>query len=187
MPDKLRVALYLRVSTDSQDEENQRAPLEKLAASRDWEITGIYRESETAWKAGHQPQLAQLLKDCSQRKYDICLVFALDRLTRQGSAAILNLVNTFSLYGCKVISYNESWTESLGVAGEIMLAIAGWVAKMESDRKSQNTKAGIARARLNGKGRRGRDKTPRKRRWLKRPIFITPTTFVSPSLAVKRQ
>jgi DNA invertase Pin-like site-specific DNA recombinase len=186
MTDKLRVAIYLRVSTDSQDEENQRAPLEKLATSRDWETTAIYREAETAWKSGHQPQLAQLLKDCSQRKYDIVLVFALDRLTRQGSAAILNLVNTFSLYGCKVVSYNESWTESLGVAGEIMLAIAGWVAKMESDRKSQNTIAGIVRARLNGKGRRGKDKQPRKRRWLKRPNFITPATFVSPSVIKKR-
>ena len=183
---KLRVALYLRVSTDSQDEENQRAPLEKLSVSRDWEVTGIYRESETAWRANHQPELARLLKDCAARKYDIVLTFALDRLTRQGSASILNLVNTFSLYGVKVISYNESWTESLGLAGEIMLAIAGWVAKMESDRKSQNTLAGIARARLNGKGRRGKDKTPRKRRWLKRPPFITPTTFVSPSLVKKR-
>ena len=74
------------------------------------------------------------------------LVFALDRLTRQGPASILNLVNTFAVYGCRVISYNESWTEAPGIAGEIMLAIAGWTAKMESDRKIQNTKAGIAKA-----------------------------------------
>jgi DNA invertase Pin-like site-specific DNA recombinase len=186
MPDKLRVALYLRVSTDEQSEENQRAPLEKLAVSRDWETTAIYREAESAWKSGHQPELARLLKDCAGRKYDIVLVFALDRLTRQGSASILNLVNTFALYGVKVISFNESWTESLGAAGEIMLAISGWVAKMESDRKSQNTLAGIARARLNGKGRRGRDKQPRKRRWLKRPTFLTPAVFVSPNVIKKR-
>jgi putative DNA-invertase from lambdoid prophage Rac len=186
MPDKPRVALYLRVSTDSQDEENQRAPLEKLAVSRDGEVKAIYREAESAWKAGHQPELAKLLNDCSQRKYDIVLVFALDRLTRQGSASVLNLVNTFSLYGVKIISLNEPWTESLGVAGEIMLAIAGWVARQESERKSQNTRAGITKARLNGKGRRGKDKTPRKRRWLKRPVNITPAVFVSPSLIKKR-
>lgn len=185
----MKSALYLRVSSNQQDELNQLAPLQKLAASRGWEITGIYRESETAWRANHQPELARLLLDCASREYEIVLIFALDRLTRQGSASILNLVNTFAVYGCKVVSYNESWTEAPGIAGEIMLAIAGWVAKMESDRKSQNTKAGIAKARANGGGRRGKDKKPgtRKRRWLKRPNFLTPSVFVSPSVAVKRQ
>jgi DNA invertase Pin-like site-specific DNA recombinase len=184
----MKAALYLRVSTNQQDEENQRAPLEKLAAARGWEVTAIYRENESAWKQGHQPELARLLRDCAGRNYEIVMVFALDRLTRQGSAAILNLCNTFSLYGCKVVSYNESWTESPGVAGEIMLAIAGWTAKMESDRKSQNTKAGIAKARAEGKGKRGKDKHPgtRKRRWVKRPNFVMPSVFVSPSVATKR-
>jgi DNA invertase Pin-like site-specific DNA recombinase len=187
MPDqKIRCALYLRVSTDDQDEENQFAPLEKRTIDRGWELTSVYRESETAWKDGHQPELARLLKDAARHKFDILMVFALDRLTRQGSAAILNLVNTFAVYGVKVISFNEPWTETLGETGEILLAIAGWVARMESDRKSQNTRAGIAKARKNGGGRRGKDKTPRKRRWLKRPVNVTPSVFVSPSLVKKR-
>jgi len=182
----MRAAIYLRCSTSEQDTTNQLAPLEKLAAIRDWEIGAIYRENESAWRANHQPELARLLQDAAGRKYEIVLVFALDRLTRQGSASILNLVNTFAVYGCKVISYNESWTEAPGIAGEIMLAIAGWTAKMESDRKSQNTKAGLAKAQTNGGGRRGPDKKKRKRRWLKRPAFLTPNVFVSPSVVTKR-
>lgn len=182
----MKAAIYLRCSTSEQDTENQLAPLQRLAEARNWNIGAIYRENETAWKSGHQPQLAQLLIDAAGREYDIVLVFALDRLTRQGPAAILNLVNTFSVYGCKVISYNESWTEAPGIAGEIMLAIAGWTAKMESDRKSQNTLAGLAKARANGKGKRGKDKEPRKRRWLKRPLNVMPVTFISPSVALKR-
>lgn len=184
----MKAAIYLRCSTSEQDTENQLAPLQKLAAARGLEIAGIYRENESAWRANHQPELARLLRDCAGREYDILLIFALDRLTRQGSASILNLVNTFAVYGCKVVSYNESWTEAPGVAGEIMLAIAGWVAKMESERKSQNTRAGLAKARAEGKGRRGKDKKPgtRKRRWLKRPVFLTPSVYVSPSVAVKR-
>ena len=184
----MKAALYLRVSTNQQDEENQKAPLEKLAAARGWEVAAIYRENESAWRANHQPELARLLLEAAGREYDIVLVFALDRLTRQGPASILNLVNTFAVYNCKVVSFNESWTEAPGIAGEIMLAIAGWTAKMESDRKSQNTKAGLAKARLNGGGRRGPDKEPgkRKRRYLKRPTFITPSVFISPSVATKR-
>jgi len=184
----MKTAIYLRCSTSSQDTENQLASLLKLADARGWQIGEIYRENETAWRSNHQPELARLLIDCAGREYDIVLTFALDRLTRLGSAAILTLVNTFAVYGVKVISYNESWTEAPGVAGEIMFAIAGWVAKMESERKSQNTKAGIAKHRLAGAGKRGPDKEPgkRKRRWLKRPQNLTPAVFVSPSVAIKR-
>ena len=182
----MRVAVYLRCSTAGQDTENQLAPLESLIKARGWDLANIYRENESAWRAGHQGELASLLRDCANRKFDIVLVFALDRLTRQGPAAILNLINTMAIYGVKVISLNESWTEAPGVAGEIMLAIAGWTAKMDSDRKSQNTKAGIAKARLSGGGRRGTDKKPRKRRWLKRPENLTPVLHFSPSVAKKR-
>jgi hypothetical protein len=56
------------------------------------------------------------------------------------------------------------------------MAIDGWVARTESKRKSQNTKATLAKARVEGEGKRGKDKHPctRKRHWLKRRIFLTP-------------
>jgi DNA invertase Pin-like site-specific DNA recombinase len=82
-------ACYLRCSTSEQDTENQLVPLEKLAEARGWELTAIYRENESAWKAGHQAELAQLLRDAAHRRFEIVLVFALERLTRQGPAATL--------------------------------------------------------------------------------------------------
>ena len=95
------------------------------------------------------------------------MVWALDRLSREGAAAILNLIDTFKVYGVRVVSYQEAWTEAPGQIGEILYAITGWVARMESQRRSERTKAGIERARLEGK-RIGRpkgskDKEPRKR------------------------
>jgi hypothetical protein len=48
------------------------------------------------------------------------------------SLAILNMVHKLSLYGVKVLSYQESWTEAPGEVGEILYAIAGWVTRMES-------------------------------------------------------
>jgi len=96
------------------------------------------------------------------------LVWALDRLSREGAAAILNLVNRFKTYGVRVISYQESWTEAPGEIGEILYAIAGWVARMESERRSERTKAGLARAISQGKklGRPkdSKDRVKRKRR-----------------------
>lgn len=169
---EMKAATCLRVSTREQDPENQISALEEFARARGWEITQVYQEQESAWKAGHQKELARLLSDCrnGRRKFDIVLMWALDRLSRAGAAAILNLVVTFKTYGVKVISFQESWTEAPGAIGEILYAIAGWVARMESERWSERTKAGLARVKAEGK-RLGkppgaRDKKKRKRQSL---------------------
>jgi len=129
----------------------------------------IYQEQESAWKAGHQTELAKLLEDARKGKFDIVLCWALDRLSRGGSLAILQLIDKLRRYGIKVISYQEPWTEAPGELAEILYAIAGWVARMESQRRSERVKAGLARARRDGAGKRGKDTIRRKRRWWRRP------------------
>ena len=78
----------------------------------------------------------------------------------------MGIVSKLSRYGVKVLSYQESWTEAPGELGELLFAIAGWVARMESQRRSERTKAGLARARAHGKrlGRPPGSKDRRKRR-----------------------
>ena len=166
--DMTTAALYLRTSTNDQHTGNQLPALERYCYDRGYIVKGIYIEQETAWKQGHQKELARLLHDCRnrRRKFDIVLIWALDRLSREGAAAVLNLIDTFKAYGVRVISYQESWTESPGAIGEVLFAITGWVAKMESERRSERTKAGLARAKAQGKrlGRPPGSKDKRKRR-----------------------
>jgi len=164
----MKCVIYSRVSSQEQTLENQIPVLEKWAQSRGFELVETYQEMESAWRNGHQRELARLLDNARKRKFDIVLVWALDRLSREGSAAILNLVNSLKVYGIRVISYQEPWTEAPGEIGEILYAIAGWVARMESHRRSERTKAGLARVKAQGK-RLGRppgskDKRRRKRR-----------------------
>jgi DNA invertase Pin-like site-specific DNA recombinase len=163
----LRAVLYLRVSTDEQTVDNQLPALEAYAKSRGYEIVEVYSENESAWHEGHQHELARLLGDIrgGKRHVDILLCWALDRLSREGATAILNLVAMLKAYHVRVISLQESWTEAPGELGEVLYAIAGWVARMESQRRSERTLAGLARARREGKpiGKRGRDLHPRKR------------------------
>lgn len=149
----MKVALYTRVSTEEQTIDNQEQALVGLSTDRGWDIIQRYQEQATAWKAGHQRELSRLLKDCRnrQRRPDIVLVWALDRLTRQGPAAILNLVNTFKLYGVRVISLQESWTEAPGELLSLLYAVTGWVAQLESKRRSERTKAGLERLKAMGK------------------------------------
>ena len=149
----MKAVIYSRVSTQDQSTDNQVPVLEKWASDRGLLVHGIYTEHESAWRSGHQKELARLLNDCrnGRRKFDILLIWSLDRLSREGAASILNLVNSFKVYGVRVISYQEPWTEAPGEIGEILYAIAGWVARMESERRSERTKAGLVRAISQGK------------------------------------
>lgn len=146
----MKVALYARVSTDQQTTENQTAILHDWATNRGWQVVRVYEEQEGAWRAGHQRQLAELFDAARQHKFDAVIVWALDRLTREGPAAILKMVDKLKGYRVSVLSYQESWTEAPGELGELLYAIVGWVARMESQRRSERIKAGIARRQAEG-------------------------------------
>lgn len=167
----MKAVIYSRVSTDQQSTENQTEVLQAWAEKRDFTVVAIYHESESAWKSGHQKELAHLVKDAYSRKFDVVLVWALDRLSREGALAILNLTHKLSSYGVKVLSYQESWTEAPGELGEVLYALTGWVARMESQRRSERTKAGLARVKAQGK-RLGRPPGSKDKRQRRRQHFI---------------
>lgn len=143
--------IYSRVSTPEQSTTNQSIVLMGWCAHRGYELVEAYEENESAWKAGHQRELARLIDDAKKGKFNIVLVWSLDRLSREGALAILELINKFNKWGVKLLSYQESWTDAPGELAELLYALAGWVAKMESERRSARTKAGLARVRSEGK------------------------------------
>jgi DNA invertase Pin-like site-specific DNA recombinase len=162
-----KVVVYLRVSTKEQETDNQLPALEKWIGARDHELVALYREDESAWHSGHQHELSKLMADLPKYQPNILLVWALDRLTRQGIGVILQLVNNFGVHGVQVVSYSESWTEQSGPMRDLLFAIAGWAANFEAQRISERTLAGLERAKAQGKvlGRRpgSKDKHKRKR------------------------
>ena len=167
----MKAAVYLRVSSNEQSTDNQYPALEAYAKNRSYEIVRVYEEEESAWKSGHQRELANLMADAKQRRFQAVLVWALDRLSREGALAILSLVQKLSACGVKVLSYQEAWTEAPGELAELLYALTGWVARMESQRRSERTKAGLARVKAQGKclGRPPGSRDKRKRR--RRPRF----------------
>lgn len=169
-----RAALYLRVSKDDQHPENQLEPLKQFCKQRDLEIVATYQENGSAWTAGHQPQWKRLVADASHRHFDVLVVWSIDRMTREGIDAIFMRIKTLKSYNVAVLSYQEAWLETLGSMADLMLAILSWVANFESSRRSARTKAGIAEKKLHGGGKRGPDRHTRKRRTIKRPVFIEP-------------
>ena len=104
----MKVSIYSRVSTSDQNTVNQSAILEEWAKQRGFEVVTVYEEEESAWKAGHQRELSNLLIDARKRKFEAVLVWALDRLSREGPLAILTLVNRLKICGVKVLSYQRA-------------------------------------------------------------------------------
>lgn len=147
----MKVVIYLRVSTATQDTANQLPALEQWLQSRGHDLVDVYQENESAWRSGHQHELSRLIADLPKRKADILLVWALDRLTREGIGAILQIVDKLRAHGVQVISYQESWTEQSGPMADLLYAVTAWAANLESGRISDRTLAGLARAKSQGK------------------------------------
>ncbi|MGA2873805.1 MAG: recombinase family protein [Candidatus Dormibacteria bacterium] len=162
-----RAALWLRVSTAEQASENQEPELRALAARRGWAVGPVYRVTASGWQGAHRAALGTVLRDARRGAFDVLLVWALDRLTREGTLRTLEIVRDFGRAGVPVVSCQEGWTEQAGPVQELLLAIAGWVAEQESARRSERTRAGLARARAEGRqlGRPpgSRDRQPRRR------------------------
>ena len=170
----MKAVIYCRVSTKTQETENQRLALEQFAVSHGYTVVKTYSESESAWRAGQQRELAKLRKDAKRGGFDTLLVWALDRLSREGPLKVLLLVQSFQLLGVKIISMQESWTQIDGDMTELFYALTAWVSKFESQRRSERTKAGMLRKARELGGRippRGPDKHKRKKRTPRQPIY----------------
>ena len=145
-----KAVIYARVSTNEQDTRNQVDSLSKWADSKGIVVLRIYEESESAWKQGHQVEFARLLGDAAQYRFDYVLVWALDRVSREGPLAVLKIIDRLKKNGVKLLSYQEPWTEAPGEFGDILYALVAWVARFESQRRSERTRAGQDRARKEG-------------------------------------
>lgn len=170
-----KCAIYVRVSTTEQNASNQLDVLTEWAARRGFDVAAVYQEEESAWKAGHQHELARAIKAAKAGRFKVLLVWSLDRLSREGSLAVLTLVNRLGSYGVRIFSYQEPWTEAPGELAEILYAIVGWVARNESKRISERTRAGLARAarqgRYPGRPKGSKDKRRRKKRAVRVPAW----------------
>ena len=146
-----RAALYLRVSTDDQTTDNQRLELEKLADLRGWDIVRIYQDDGISGAKGrkHRPGLDQLLKDAARRRFDLVLFWSVDRLGRS-TAQVTSTMAELDDLGVGQFYFKESIDTSTP-HGQAMLEMAAVFAKLERAMISERVKAGLARAKAQGK------------------------------------
>ena len=149
------VAIYARVSTDDkgQDPENQLRQLRDWCARMGYPVVREYVEHENGGKGvEYRHQLSAMFAGAARREFDLLLVWSLDRFSREGMAATVAHLQRLSSHGVAFRSYTE---EHLSTENElvrnILLAVLASLAKVEREKISARTKAGLERARANGK------------------------------------
>lgn len=147
----MKAAIYARVSTKDkgQDTENQLLQLREYCQKQGWTSTEYV--DQASGKSGDRDAFRRLFADASRRLFDVVLVWALDRFTREGVLETFEYIRDLQKYGVQFESYTEAHFRTTGPAGELMLAIAAWIAKQERLRISERTKAGLERARREGR------------------------------------
>ena len=148
--DERRAALYIRVSTDDQKSANQEAQLRQWAKRLGFTVVKVYADTMSGTR-NDRAGLIEVLAGAHRRDFDVLLIWALDRLSREGVAEVLKYLKKFEDAGVRVMSHQESWLDTGGPTGELLVSIHAWMAKQERRHISERTKAGLQRARAAGK------------------------------------
>jgi putative DNA-invertase from lambdoid prophage Rac len=172
----VKCAIWARVSTEDQHASNQLAELREWAARRGLDVAEEFITEDSGWQNGNGAKgkgfdaaRAKLLDGARLGHYQVVLTWAIDRLSRRGIEDTLSALRRLSEAGCTVWSHQEPWSEDLRDPRmrELFLAIAAWMAEMESARRSERIRAGLSRRKREGQpvgganSRRGKDKRKR--------------------------
>jgi DNA invertase Pin-like site-specific DNA recombinase len=142
-------ALYVRVSTKEQTTDNQERELRRWAERLGLKVVAVYADTMSGAR-NDRAELAKLLTAAHRREFDVLLVWALDRVSREGIGRMVGYVEQLRAAGIRVLSHQEPWLDTDGPVGELVLAIFAWVAKQERERIGERVRAGQTRARAQG-------------------------------------
>lgn len=145
----MKTVLYLRVSKSDMNIENQLPALRQIALSRGLDVVDVIVETMSGSKKA-RPGLTKLLRGAHEGRYNVVIVWALDRLGRT-MGGVLDTVTELDRVGCRVVSHQESWLQMDGPVRSLLVAIFAWVAEQERARLIERTQAGLATARREGK------------------------------------
>ena len=151
MTTKKRAAIYLRVSTDDQTTENQRQALVEVASRRSWTVVEVYEDQGVSGAKGRdqRPGFDRMLKDAGRRRFDVLAVWSIDRLGRS-TAAVATALDDLEAAGVAIYADKEG-VDASTAHGRAMLEMASVFARLERSMIVERVKAGMARAKAEGK------------------------------------
>jgi DNA invertase Pin-like site-specific DNA recombinase len=144
-----RVVLYARVSTTDQSPDNQLHDLRQLAAQRGLEIVEEYVDTGISGARARRPALDRLMSDARCGHFEVLLVWAADRVARSVKH-FLEILEECQHLNIAFVSYREQ-IDTAGPLGKAIMIIVGAIAELERSLIIERVKAGLRRARLEGR------------------------------------
>jgi DNA invertase Pin-like site-specific DNA recombinase len=146
-----RAVLYLRVSTLDQTTANQERELRAIAGRMGCEIVKVYKDHgiSGAKSRNGRPQFDALCRDATKRQFDVVMAWSVDRLGR----SLPDLVTFLSeLHALRIDLYlHQQGVDTTTPAGKALFQMMGVFAEFERSIIQERVRAGLARARGEGK------------------------------------
>ena len=147
----MKAALYLRVSTASQNTDLQRRELMDACERNGWDVVAEYADEGISGSKGRdkRPGLNALMKGVVRREYDVVCVWSLDRMGR----SLIDLVNILADLDAKKVGFysHKQALDTTTPSGRLMFSVVGAMAEYEREIIKERVIAGLAAAKAQGK------------------------------------
>ena len=154
-----RAVIYGRVSTKTQDTQNQIRELKKVAKRQGWNVTHQYIDHGISGSKGREArvQFNYMLKDAVRKEFDIIMAWSVDRLGR----SLQHLVEFLDEIHAKGVHLylHQQGVDTTTPAGKALFQMSGVFAEFERAMIQERVRAGLSRAKAQGKTL-GRPKIP---------------------------
>ena len=145
-----QAVIYLRVSTIDQTTANQERELREIASRMGCEIVKVYRDHGISGAKGRdkRPAFDKLCRDAARREFDIVMAWSVDRLGQPAGFGRLP-VRAARTQDRSIPALTGLDTTT--PAGKAMFQMMGVFAEFERAMIQERVRAGLARARSEGK------------------------------------
>lgn len=140
----MKTAIYCRVSTSTQELDNQLIQLRDYCKKSNWEIYKEYKDIISGTKIS-RPAFDDLFTDAHKKLFNIVVFWDLSRFSRSGTLYTLQKLKELDNLGIKWHSYQEPYFSTMGDFKEVVISIMSTIAKIEREKISERTKAGLLR------------------------------------------
>lgn len=143
-----KVAIYIRVSTARQDQEGYSIPLQKerliaYCKAKGWVVAGVFVDPGHSGSSLDRPGITQLIDGVNAGRFDVVLVYKLDRLSRSQKDTLYLIEDVFMASGVDFVSMQESF-DTTTIYGRAMVGILSVFAQMERETIAERTLMGRA-------------------------------------------
>ena len=146
-----RCAILARVSTRHQDTESQVEALRTFAQQQGWTITAEYVDMISGSGKKQRAQFDACMLAASQKKFDVVLFYALDRLSREGMVKTVGYLEQLVRWGVRWHSYTQPFLNTGSeLCDSIVLAVLSALAKQQRLDIAERTRNGLAKLKARG-------------------------------------